>query len=167
MVSQDDNFSRMGGPDACCRLTNLIWGPDPRVLLALLRLLIDGGLTCPQPSISLCTPTMKASLLEPAGWCSRTPTSRDILMSKENSTQTGDFWWLFWAVEMVISPSVSLHSLRWKEPRSQQLAASWVSGSCKIKLKILQYIFLSCNYIIHQSISKGAMLPSVITSETG
>ena len=72
----------MGGPDACCRLTNLIWGPDPRVLLALLRLLIDGGLTCPQPSISLCTPTMKASLLEPAGWCSRTQHSdRRFLMA--------------------------------------------------------------------------------------
>ena len=47
MVSQDDNFSRMGGPDACCRLTNLIWGPDPRVLLALHRLLIDGGWRAP------------------------------------------------------------------------------------------------------------------------
>lgn len=166
MVSQDDNFSRMGGPDACCWLTNLIWGPGPRVLPALLCLLIDGGLTCPQPLISLCAPTIKASLLETAGCCSWTPASRDILMSKENSTQTGDFWWLFWAVEMVISPSVSLQSLRWREPRSQQLAASWVSGSCEIKLKILQYLFLSCNYMIHRSISKGAMLPSVTTSET-
>lgn len=108
-------------------------------------LLIDGGLTGPQTSISLCALSIKASskgdgevvLLGHFDIEGKQLSDRGSLRAVSGS---GHAYFTF-----CISAKLDM-----KWTKSQQLVARRVSQSCKIKLKIPKYIFLFSNYMIHR-----------------